>query len=104
MNFSDDFQQALQHHQSGELAEAKTAYERCLALSPDHRPALVNLGSVCRRLGLFDAALRYLRRAAALQPKDAGAHYNLTNTLRDAGDFEAAEASYRLAAEHAKAR
>ena len=92
------FNQAVQYHRSGELAEARAAYERCLALNPDQHHALANLGSVCRRLGLLDMALQYLRRAVALQPMDAGAHYNLANALRDTGDLAAAESSYRRAA------
>lgn len=98
MNPKDHFQTAVQHHQAGELAEARAGYERCLALSPNHCHALANLGSICRRLGQLDAALIHLRRAVTLLPNDASAHYNLANALRDAGDLEAAEVSYRQAA------
>lgn len=94
MNPDELFRLALQRHQSGELAEAKAAYERCLALSPNHPHALANLGSVCRRLGNPAEALQHLRRAVALLPTDAGLRYNLANALRDSGDLVAAETSY----------
>ena len=112
MNNTDPFQQALHHHHAGQLAEARAAYERCLALSPNspNTPhALTNLGSVCRRLGDLPAARDYLHRAIAVTPNDAVAHYNLGNLNGQEGKSNEAIANYRAslalpagAAQHAR--
>ena len=91
------FNKAVQHHQRGELAEARAAYEQCLALSPDHPNTLINLGSLYTNLAEHALALDCLHRAIALRPKDAAAHYNLGNALRVRGDLTAAIAAYQTA-------
>lgn len=91
------FQQALACHQNGKLAEAKAAYLWCLARNPKHPYALMNLGSLYRKLGETALAIDYLRQAVALVPQDFAAHYNLGNSLLDAGDSAEAAVSYRSA-------
>lgn len=91
------FSKGLRFHQLEELAEAKNAYQQCLALNPNHLFALINLGSICRRLGETSASAYYLRRATKIAPNNHNAHFNLANALRDAGDHDAAVASYQFA-------
>lgn len=91
------FQRALRHHHQSDLVAAKADYLCCLDLKYDHVHALINLASICRRLGDRQEALSYLGKAIALAPRDQGAHYNFGNLLREMGDLRAAEAAYRNA-------
>jgi len=95
MNLEEDFQQAVQHHQRGELVEARTAYERCLALNPDHPTTLINLGSLYSNVAEYSRALECLRRAIVMRPRDAIAHYNLGNALRATGALQEAVTAYQ---------
>jgi tetratricopeptide (TPR) repeat protein len=91
--------------------EARSAYERAIALQPDHGDALVNLGRLHHEAGRLAEAETHYRRALQ-QGEHALASYNLalileqlgrtTDALREyaraiAADPELADAHYHLA-------
>jgi FkbM family methyltransferase len=93
------FDQALELHRRGQLAEAHAAYETALAEDPGHIPSLVNIAVVLRRLGRLEPSLRYLYRVIERDPKQPGAWQNLGETLRRLKRFEEAQASFKKAAQ-----
>ena len=52
----------------GDLARAAAAYERVLALHPEHTAALTARGELLERAGALPAAHRYYCRAVAAEP------------------------------------
>ena len=67
----------------GDQAGAISAYERALAIEPDHAVVLSNLAVVYRAQGEPQRAIDALRRALALNPGLTEAQLNLRNAYRD---------------------
>ena len=61
----------------GDAAEAKAQYETALRLDPAFVPALVNLADLARMNGADQDGAAFLRRAIAIDPRSADAHYAL---------------------------
>lgn len=72
----------------GRLAEAAEAYNGVLALDPDNVVALMALGYIAAQRRDFDAALKYLRTASAVDPKNDRVLRAIDNTLRRASRSE----------------
>ncbi|HWA44900.1 MAG TPA: tetratricopeptide repeat protein [Hypericibacter adhaerens] len=86
----------------GQDAEAIAAYETALshlAAAPASERAglLRRLGTLQRRAGQVDAAIRSWRESLALLPDQSAIAFNLGNALKDEGRSEDAEAAYRRA-------
>ena len=70
----------------GALDDARRAYERALAISPDSAFLHRELGQLERRAGNTDRALEHLRRAVELDPTDATALVETGELLEARGD------------------
>ncbi len=90
-------QQALEHHQRGELGEAEAIYNRILAENPDEPDALHLLGVIASSRGELEKAIDFFDRAIRLRPTAAEYHINLGNALRASGEIELALAHHELA-------
>jgi len=93
----DTFPLALQHHQSGRLAEAEALYQKILALDPNHSDALHLLGIINGDFGRREQAVSLIERAIALRPDGYLYYSNLGNVLRAMGRFDEAVARYEQA-------
>ena len=93
------FEVAIQHHQSGRLAEAEALYRQILAVEPRHADALHLLGIIAHQAGRGDVAVELIRQAIALAPGVPDFHSNLGEALRALGKRDEAEAAYRAALE-----
>jgi len=82
---------------SGRLPEARTAYERAIAASPESAFLYRELGVLERRAGNVEQALSRQRRATELDPLDSAAFVQLGELLESRQDFAGAEAAYRKA-------
>jgi len=82
----------------GRLDEARAAYQRALAATPDSAVLYRELGMVERRQGDTAAALEQFNRAVALDPSDAVSLAQAGEILEERGDFAGAETAYRNAA------
>ncbi|OYD81072.1 tetratricopeptide repeat protein [Azospirillum brasilense] len=88
---------AIDHHQSGRLAEAATLYGRILEADPEQPDAAQFLGVLHAQTGRPADGVRLLRRALALRPDSASGQSNLAGALQTMGDAAGAEAGYARA-------
>lgn len=77
--------------QKGDLAGARKAFEKTLALKDDHRDALVNLGAILKRQKKYDAAIKHYREALAKVPRDPIIMNNLIVAYRLNKQYKQAE-------------
>ncbi|MCX8520426.1 MAG: tetratricopeptide repeat protein, partial [Rhodoferax sp.] len=77
------FQQGLQLHRQGQLAQAKAAYEEVLQQQPRHFDALQLLGAIAGQSDQPALAVELIGRAIAIHPGFAKAHTNLAIALLD---------------------
>lgn len=82
---------------AGRRDEAVEAYERALALQPDHAHAHNNLGNAMKDRGLVEDAVKRYREAIRLRPTFAAAHSNLGLVLKERGDVRGATRCYEAA-------
>jgi predicted O-linked N-acetylglucosamine transferase (SPINDLY family) len=80
--------------QLGDLAAARSAFERALELAPGNPASANNLAIVLKRSGELEAAERTYRDVIAVAPDHKDARYNLANLLEETGRSEEAEAAY----------
>ncbi|MDH5572963.1 MAG: tetratricopeptide repeat protein, partial [Gammaproteobacteria bacterium] len=90
---------AIQHHQSGELEQAKAIYRQILNLDPDHMYANYLSGMIANVNGDNELAISLLNKAIKIAPDFADAHNNLAIVLKKSGQLELAISSYRRAVE-----
>ena len=83
----------------GRFEDARMAYGRALAASPDSAFLHRELGLLERKAGRAEQALQELTRAADLDPSDAASLVQIGELLDERRDFAGAEAAYRRAAD-----
>lgn len=89
--------QGVEALRGGRADQAITIFERVLAQTPAHVPALNLLAQARFRRGDLGLAETHLRRAIDLAPEQADSHYNLALVLRGAGKRAEEIAAYRQA-------
>lgn len=84
------FNLGLVHRERGDLAAARDAWERAVAVEPTHALALTQLGNLAQMAGELEAAAAYYRRALTLRPELPEALFNCALALERQGDRAAA--------------
>ncbi len=79
--------------------EAKTEFNKALAIRPDDPVLLVNLSVALLQQAREEEAETFLRRAIETDPGNLHAHYNLGNVERNRGNLEEAAAHFALVTE-----
>jgi tetratricopeptide (TPR) repeat protein len=82
---------------AGRLDEARTAYQRAIAATPDSAVLYRELGIVERRSGNAAGALEQFNRAIMLDSADAISLAQAGELLEERGDFAGAETAFRNA-------
>jgi tetratricopeptide (TPR) repeat protein len=82
---------------AGRLDEARAAYQRAIAATPDSGLLYRELGMVERRSGNAAGALEQFNRAIMLDPADAASLAQVGELLEERGDFAGAETAFRNA-------
>jgi tetratricopeptide (TPR) repeat protein len=93
-----DLTEARRAADAGRLDEARRAYQRAIAASPESAFLYRDLGSVERRRGDNTAALNAFRRAVAIDPADTRSLVQAGEILEAQGDFDGAVQAYAQAA------
>jgi tetratricopeptide (TPR) repeat protein len=88
------FDEALEHHQSGRIAEAEQRYRQILEIDPDHADSLHLLGMIAYEAGNCDTAIEKITRAIQINPRASSYHSNLGNVLQHLGRAREAGSSY----------
>ncbi len=89
----------VQHQRAGRLAEAEEIFAGVLAQQPRNADALHLLGVLSGQRDNPRAAVEFIERAIAINPKVALFHFNLGISLNSIGRFAQATAAYRTAVE-----
>jgi tetratricopeptide (TPR) repeat protein len=97
-NVQDVIDAAQTAAREGRVNDARSAYQRAIALSPESAFLYRELGQLERRAGNADRALEHLSRAIELDSGDAVALVQTGELLEARGDPAAAEDAYRKAA------
>ncbi|MCK5296392.1 MAG: tetratricopeptide repeat protein [Alphaproteobacteria bacterium] len=97
------FNNAVAHHQAGELAEAENLYRKILEVSPETPDALHLLGLIAHQKGVTDTAVDLIYKAIVITQKEnntpANYYFSIGCALQDKGLFEEAIDNYKLALE-----
>ncbi|MFH0296323.1 tetratricopeptide repeat protein [Bradyrhizobium sp. 31Argb] len=86
------------HLHLAQIPQARSMFERSLALDPDNKPALIGLGHTLRHLGEFEGAAQSFQRVLQLEPGHAGANEGLGYALKSLSRNEDALAAFQAAA------
>lgn len=76
----------------GKSSDAKSHFERAVALSPTFAAGLIALGKIDTQEKQYGKAIELLSRAAQIQPDNETAHYALLTAYRNAGQMDKAKA------------
>jgi predicted O-linked N-acetylglucosamine transferase (SPINDLY family) len=90
-------QRGLEHHRSGRLQQAESAYQAALAADPDHDVALHFLGLLAAQSGRLELAADLVGRAVAARPREPAYLVNLGLVLKRQGRLADAAAALRRA-------
>lgn len=91
---SDPLALAQKLHESGQLSEAESAYQRILRLHPKQFGALHGLGLIALQRGDLEAGVGWIESATLADPSQPDAHLNLADALCLLGRAEQALASF----------
>jgi predicted O-linked N-acetylglucosamine transferase (SPINDLY family) len=84
---------------AGQAAPAADAFQRALALQPEHPQLLVNLAQARLRLGQSGEAIECFQRAIQLQPRSAALRHRFAILLGNAERWDAAREMFMRALE-----
>ena len=89
-----NIQDAITHHQKGQLSQAAAIYREILATQPRNADALHLLGVICAQTGNQQGAAELIGKAILENPQVASYYSNLGLALQELKQFDAAVASY----------
>src|SRR5580693_7504882 len=90
ISIDEAMQNASQHYQAGEFANAEQVYRQVLAQHPDHVDAMHMLGVLAGQAGQPAAAIELIKKAVQLRPNFPEAYSNLGCALAQTGRFDEA--------------
>ena len=81
---------AINHHQSGNLSEAESIYQKILHTDPYQPIALHLIGVIAHQIGKNDISADFIMKAIAVKPDYTEAYSNLGVVLQELGQFDEA--------------
>ncbi|MBI4005414.1 MAG: tetratricopeptide repeat protein [Gammaproteobacteria bacterium] len=90
LSVSQFFQDAVSHHQRGELQHAEIMYRQLLNQQPENPDVLHLLGVVESQLGRHDSAVEFIQRAITIRPDMPDFYNDLALVYISQGNFNAA--------------
>ena len=93
------FEQAIQHHQVGQLEQAKRKYQEILDTNPQHADSSHLLGLVEYQYGNYVKAIEHIQQAVLISPEQPVFLNNLGNVLKEIGELDRSVQAYQQALE-----
>ena len=93
------FEQAIQHHQVGQLEQAKRKYQEILDTNPQHADSSHLLGLVEYQYGNYVKAIEHIQQAVLISPEQPVFLNNLGNVLKEMGELDRSAQAYQQALE-----
>ena len=93
------FEQAIQHHQVGQLEQAKKKYQEILDTNPQHADSSHLLGLVEYQYGNYVKAIEHIQQAVLISPEQPVFLNNLGNVLKEMGELDRSVQAYQQALE-----
>lgn len=87
---SQQFEEALNYFQAGNLHQAEVLFRQILQVDQRHVDALHQLGLIAYQVGRNDLAVNYIQQALRFRPAFPAAHNNLGIALRNQGRLDEA--------------
>ncbi len=84
-SLDDQYRAAMRLHQQGNAREARRAYDRILAVRPDHAGVIHLKGVLALQAHDYDTAIDLISRSLRIQPRHELAWSNLSVALRAKG-------------------
>ncbi|MHB1116416.1 methyltransferase domain-containing protein [Sideroxydans sp.] len=100
LNIEQIFQQAVAHHQAGELREAEAGYRTILHSDPSHPKANHNLGTLYVQMDQPAAGLSHFTAALDVEPTHGQYWLSYVDALHSAGQTEVAREVLVLARQY----
>lgn len=100
LNIEQRLQQAVAHHQAGELQEAENGYRAILQTEPHHPKANHNLGTLYVQMNQPAAGLPYLTAALDVDPSHGQYWLSYIQALHQSGQTDAAREVLAMARQH----
>jgi hypothetical protein len=97
LSIDRELERARRLADAGRVDEARHAYLRLVARSPNHLRALNDFGTFLMQCGMRAAARSLYERALSIDPRSALVQANLANILFAENDYEAARRHYEAA-------
>ncbi len=82
---------------NGDTAGAAANFKKALELDPNHAPAMIGMGDIALRQGLFGDAIAHLKRAAKFAPKNAKVFVLLGEAYLNSGNSGEAAKNFKKA-------
>lgn len=95
MDIEDIYQTGFALRCNGQYGEAKTEFQKVLAMNPGHIKARLQMGLIQGFEGDFDASLATLAALSAEVPNDLDVRYELAMTQLMLGEFDSGCANIR---------
>ncbi|MDP3839452.1 MAG: tetratricopeptide repeat protein, partial [Methylococcales bacterium] len=93
------FQQAVELHQQGQLAQAEMLYQDILRTQPDNADVLHLLGVIAKQQGQAQTAIDLISQSLKINPDNSSAHSNIGLAFQALNRFDEALSSYHRALE-----
>ena len=87
---------AIAHHEAGQLAEAESLYRAILQIAPQHADVNHNLGQLALQLGQMAAGLELLKTALGAAPHEPKFWLSYIEALHSLGEHQAAQEVIQL--------
>jgi protein O-GlcNAc transferase len=97
MDVQQTLRQAFQHHQSGQLAQAESLYQKVLAEQPYNADAMHLLGVAALQSRRFDKAVELIQKAIVISPKSVEYYVNLGAALDGLNRLDESAAAFEKA-------
>ena len=83
--------------QNGQLDQAIFAFQRTLAIKPDHPESYINIGNTLQYQGRLEEAIEAYNKALTIKPDNAEAYNNMGVIFKEQGKLEDAIEAYNKA-------